>query len=189
MRRFAIVALLLASCAAPPEPLPMLPAPPAATLRLSAKDRQLRVEGDGLASVEFAGATATVRLAGGATLIVAYDAKTATFTVEALEDAESAIDVGIGHAVVHVTKGDVFQARVLGDHLDVVVKRGLVVVAGPDKRSAEVAQGGQMTVSGGGRGAVEGAAAEPAAPPPPRTVPREPRRATILDRTDVAPGP
>jgi len=181
-------ALALASCAAPD---------PATYVRLGAaefdgvkvtvsvKDQRIRIEAEGVKEVDFQGASAHVRLAAGQRLTVGFDAGSYTFQVAVLEDADGALDIAIGAAVIHATRGDEFDARVIGENLDVMVRRGIVVVGGQ-----EIGQGSQITVSRGGRGAIHGV--PPPAPPSrvgPKGPPREPRRPPILDRTDIAPAP
>ncbi|MBI2932217.1 MAG: hypothetical protein HYY16_11245 [Planctomycetes bacterium] len=190
----ASFAVLLGGCIGARDAGPsmgMAAARDAVRVAVSVKEGKIRVDAEGGAAVvEFAGVSAHVQLVGGQRFDVGFDARSREFHVEILEDADGAIDVGIGETLVHSTRGDIFDARVLGEHLDVMVRRGLVHVMGPDRRSQEVSQGGQILVGGGARGAIHGTTPPaPVQPLAPARIPREPRRPPILDRSDIAPAP
>ena len=191
------LAAALAGCAAQTSAAPVVLVSPSAggyqpaKVRISVKDQKVRVESEtGVAEVDFADAAAHIRLTGGARLTVSFDSRADAFHVEILEDAEAPIDLAIGKTLIHTTRGDVFDARVIGEHLEVAVDRGVVQVTGPDGKSAEIVQSNRITVSGGGLGAIHGVPPpSPLAPPGPKGPPREPRRPLIIDRTDIAPAP
>ncbi len=192
----ALLLALMAGCASSEGPAsqPMAGGAPGfdgVRVTISVKDQQMRVEAEaGVAEVQFSDTTAHARLTGGQRLSVAFDPRSRTFAVEVLEDAAGSLDIGIGTAVVHATKGDAFDARVIGEHLEIAVRRGLVSVMSASGLKEEVGQGGEITVSGGAKGAIHGV---PSAVPPSalrtRGIPKDPRRPLILDRTDIAPAP
>ena len=168
-----------------------LPPATAPDVTLSVAEGRLTVQSPhGLASVEFGDDRADIRVANGQRLRARFHRPSHTFFVEIVRDADRPIDVGIGKAVIHATRGDVFTARSDGAHLDVFVRRGILRVIGPDGRSEEVSQDGRLTVVGGAVGAVAGTLPPPARPPGiPRIPLRDRRPDPVRDRTDIEPLP
>jgi hypothetical protein len=106
--------------------------------------------------VQLTGNSADVRLRAGQWLRVHFTPLNLLFSFEIIEDNGTPIDIIVGATVVHSTKGDGFEIQIIGDHADVRVLRGLIQVAGPNKRIEEVVPGVTITVVNGAIGAIRG---------------------------------
>ncbi|MBI4565926.1 MAG: hypothetical protein HY716_14655 [Planctomycetes bacterium] len=157
-----------------------------AQVRVIYKDAIVIDAVDGLVSIELIGDTTYVVLKGGQRFEVRFDTSTQMFNFKILEDNGDKFEVHLGRTVIQVTKGDIFQARVDGDNLDLAVQQGIVQVTGPDARPGHVSQGFPYTVIGGAAGSIQGPLVGQGRPAG-LDVPREPRRDPYKDVSDVSP--
>jgi hypothetical protein len=169
-------------------PVAMIKAQDAVKLKVDFVNGKLTVETEE-GTVQVQGNTAHVQLKTGQRVMINYSPGNQRLHFVVLEDNGQPIDIQVGKVTIHATEGDEFSATVFGEHMDIAVDKGVVVVTGPDQSTTEVSAGSTETIVGGAVGFTP-----PTSTPPDgqkdrdrKTLPKEPTSEPFQNKSEVSP--